>query len=89
MTPPLRGWFPVLCLIPGFESVWENSEPRFHVSDIFISYASTDHPRIKPLVDALMRQGWSVWWDRAIPRGKGWDEVIEAELNNARCVIVV
>jgi hypothetical protein len=59
------------------------------VSDIFISYASVDRPRVKPLVDALHQRGWSVWWDRKIPPGKTWSQVLEAALNNARCVIVL
>ena len=59
------------------------------MSDIFISYASEDRPRIIPLVRVLEAQGWSVWWDRQIPPGKTFDEVIEDALNAARCVIVV
>jgi TonB family protein len=60
-----------------------------HVSDIFLSYASADRPRVKPLVDVLRQQGWSVWWDRTILPGKTWDQVIEAALAEARCVIVL
>jgi protein TonB len=59
------------------------------VSDIFLSYASADRPRVKPLVDVLRQQGWSVWWDRTILPGKTWDQVIEAALADARCVIVL
>jgi hypothetical protein len=59
------------------------------VSDIFISYSSADRPRVKPLVDALHEQGWSVWWDRTILAGNTWDRVIETALTDARCVIVL
>jgi formylglycine-generating enzyme len=59
------------------------------LSDIFISYASEDRPRVKPLVDALAKQGWSVWWDRTILPGRSWDQVIEAALSEARCVVVL
>lgn len=59
------------------------------VSDIFVSYANADRPRVKPLVDALLREGWSVWWDRAMLPGETWDQVIEVELAAARCVIVL
>jgi formylglycine-generating enzyme required for sulfatase activity len=59
------------------------------VSDIFISYANADRARVQPLVAALRQRGWSVWWDRTIPPGKTWDQVIEAALNDARCVIVL
>jgi sulfatase modifying factor 1 len=59
------------------------------VSDIFISYASADRSRVMPLVDELRRRDWSVWWDRTIRPGKTWDQVIEAALDEARCVIVL
>src|SRR5215469_133866 len=59
------------------------------MTDIFISYASLDRPRVKPLVDALQQQGWSVWWDRTILAGKTFDRVIEAALKDSRCVIVL
>jgi len=59
------------------------------VSDVFLSYASADRSRVKPVVVALQKQGWSVWWDRTIPPGKTWDKVIDRALADARCVIVL
>ena len=59
------------------------------MADIFISYASDDRPRVKPLADALGRQGWSVWWDRTIPAGRTFAKVIDEELGAARSVVVV
>ncbi len=59
------------------------------MSDIFISYASADRPRGQMLAEALARQGWTVFWDRTIPPGKTFDEVIEMELAAAKCVIGV
>jgi formylglycine-generating enzyme required for sulfatase activity len=59
------------------------------LSDIFLSYASADRPRVVPLVEALRKRGWSVWWDRTIPPGKTWDQVIESALADARCVVVL
>jgi formylglycine-generating enzyme required for sulfatase activity len=41
------------------------------------------------LIRALERHGWSVWWDRTIPLGKTYDQVIEEALDAARCVVVV
>ena len=57
--------------------------------DIFLSYSSADRERIIPLVKALEREGWSVWWDRTIPPGKVFDKVIEKALSTSKSVIVV
>src|SRR5215831_1738343 len=59
------------------------------MNDIFLSYANDDLARIRPLVHFLAQQGWSVWWDRSIPFGKTYDQVIEEALDAARCVMVV
>ena len=59
------------------------------MNDIFISYDSADRPIAQKFADALETRGWSVWWDREIPLGKAFDQVIEEELNGARCVIVL
>ena len=59
------------------------------MSDIFISYASADRERAHLLSGALDRRGWSVWWDRTIPPGKEYHEVIERALDSAKCVVVL
>jgi hypothetical protein len=59
------------------------------VSDIFISYARKDLEAARRLAAALEEQGWSVFWDRTIPAGKSWREVIGAALANSRCVVVL
>ena len=59
------------------------------MSDIFISYAREDRPRARFIAEALQTRGWSVFWDRNIPVGATWDEVIERELAAARAVIVL
>ena len=56
--------------------------------DIFLSYASEDRPKAKVLAYALEQQGWSVWWDRVIPAGKKFADVIDEEIANARSVVV-
>ncbi len=59
------------------------------MSDVFISYASADRDRAKAIADTLAEQGWSVWWDRTIPPGKEFDQVIEEALDAAKCVVVL
>ncbi|HEX5026180.1 MAG TPA: TIR domain-containing protein [Agriterribacter sp.] len=59
------------------------------MADIFISYSSEDKTRVKAIAVILEQKGWTVWWDRQIPVGKRYDNVIEEELNNAKCVIVI
>jgi len=59
------------------------------MSDIFISYSNEDKERVRPLVRLLEEQGWTVWWDRKIPPGKTFAQVIEEAIEQARCVLVV
>jgi len=59
------------------------------MADVFISYASEDRGRARTLANALEARGWSVWWDRKIIAGQTFDQVIEQELETARCVVVL
>jgi formylglycine-generating enzyme required for sulfatase activity len=58
------------------------------LSDIFLSYASEDLERIKPLANALQAQGWTVFYDRTIPPGKTWRQVIGKHLDECHCIVV-
>jgi hypothetical protein len=58
------------------------------LSDVFISYAAEDRNRIAPIASALESQGWSVFWDRTIPAGKTWRQVIGQAIADARCIVV-
>lgn len=58
------------------------------MSDVFVSYKAEDRKRVRPLVEALQADGYSVWWDEQIGGGAAWRHAIEAELNAAKCVIV-
>jgi len=59
------------------------------MADIFISYASEDRARVRPLAEALMERGFNVWWDRSLSAGQDYTAIIERELKNAKAVIVV
>ncbi len=59
------------------------------MADVFVSYASADRERARSLSEVLGARGWTVWWDRTIPPGRVFDEVIQDELNAAKCVVVL
>ena len=59
------------------------------MADVFVSYATADRERVRPLVEALEEHGHSVWWDREIDPGAAFDEAIERALNDATWVVSV
>lgn len=59
------------------------------MSDIFISYAREDREKAQAIAAVFQGQSWSVWWDRSIPPGRSFDQVIEEALAAARCVVVI
>ena len=59
------------------------------MTDVFISYANKDRERARDLATALEARGWSVWWDRKIVPGQTFDQVIEHELETAKCAVVL
>jgi formylglycine-generating enzyme required for sulfatase activity len=59
------------------------------MADIFLSYARADRERIRSLVKILEERGWSVWWDRKIPKGKPFHQVIQQAIDEAKCVVVI
>ena len=59
------------------------------MTDIFLSYAREDQARAQQLANALEVEGWSVFWDRTIPTGMVWRDVIGKAMSQARCIIVI
>ena len=39
------------------------------MTDVFVSYKAEDRRRVRPLVEALKADGYSVWWDEQIGGG--------------------
>ena len=65
------------------------AHPAKEMNDIFISYAREDREKAKAIAAVFEAQGWSVWWDRNIPPGRSFDQVIEEALSAAQCVVVL
>ena len=65
------------------------STEKIEMSDIFISYTRNDRPKAEQLARAFEAHGWSVWWDRKIPAGRTFDEVIEEAVAACRCLVVL
>ena len=59
------------------------------MSDVFISYDSDDRATAERFAVALQSMNWTVWWDREIPVGRQFDQVIEQQIASARCVVVL
>ena len=59
------------------------------MADIFLSYNEKDRDTVRRLAETLKSVGWSVWWDRRIPAGGTWRQLLERELAAMRCMVVV
>ena len=59
------------------------------MADVFLSYTRADASEARRLAEALESRGWSVWWDRRIPHGKDFNSIIQQELDDARCILVL
>lgn len=57
--------------------------------DIFLSYSRDDQQRARDFAEALLAEGFDVWWDVALKTGEAYDEVTETALNTAKAVIVL
>ena len=59
------------------------------MADVMISYARADEPEADQLARRLAADGFDVWFDREIPPGETFDEVIDRALRDARKVVVL
>jgi TIR domain len=58
------------------------------VTEIFFSYSHKDQDRVRPIYDALVDQGFEVFWDPKVPAGTDWDTWIRQHLTDCKCAIV-
>lgn len=56
---------------------------------VFLSYKREDVEAAKPVVEALESLGVSVWWDPAMVAGDPFSAVIQAEMRQATCCVVL
>lgn len=59
------------------------------MADIFLSYATEDREKAVQVASQFESIGFSVWWDRKIPAGMTWRQVIETSLNQMGCMVVL
>lgn len=59
------------------------------MTEVFVSYRREDEVAAGRLVQALQKQGLSIWWNRALPGGVHWRANIESALASAKCVVTI
>lgn len=57
-------------------------------TSIFLSYSRADQEQVLPLIEALKRHGFVVWWDGLLQGGDRFLQVTENALENADVVLV-
>jgi hypothetical protein len=65
------------------------SPPHPDGGHVFLSYAAEDREVARALTDALVKKGYTVWWDRLIDAGTEWDREIQRALSEAVAVVVL
>ncbi len=55
---------------------------------IFISYAHKDADAVLPIIAAMQKQGFRIWFDQGIEAGTEWPEFIAEHLDQSESVIV-
>ncbi|MBZ5656459.1 MAG: toll/interleukin-1 receptor domain-containing protein [Acidobacteriia bacterium] len=56
------------------------------MTEVFLSYAKEDRSKAANLARVLSDKGWTIFWDREIPIGKNWNDVIEQRIPEAKVV---
>lgn len=56
---------------------------------VFVSYSRTDRKQAVPVIEALERAGFAVWWDGLLEGGDRFLQTTGAALESARAVVVL
>ena len=54
-----------------------------------LSYAHEDVLMAESISARIVQKKWSIFWDREIPVGLTWNDIVEAALDAAKCVLVL
>lgn len=68
---------------------YASRKQRPHMPDVFLSYSRENQATAQRYADALLREGFSVWWDQSVNAGEEFDAIIERALEEARAVVVL
>jgi hypothetical protein len=58
------------------------------MADVFISYKREERAQVERIAERLRGLGLTVWFDARLPSGESFDEEINRELHEAKCVLV-
>ena len=56
---------------------YEGKEPY-----LFVSYSHSDSSRVFPILEALEKRGFRIWFDQGIELGAEWPESVAMHLSN-------
>ena len=56
---------------------------------VFISYKREEAPTAAILREALVKEGYAVWWDEDLQCGQAWAETLDEAVRRAACIIVL
>ena len=56
---------------------------------VFISYKREEARTAESLREALVKQGFNVWWDEDLQCGQAWAEKLDAAVQDAACIVVL
>jgi hypothetical protein len=59
------------------------------VTDVFLSYRSTEKDFARDLARFLLERGFNVWWDAALLAGQDFAQIVHEEVRKARAVVVM